>query len=96
MNGDLTAFKRAYTPYVRRCDELEKKLSFFLAEMARYGIEPEEYTQAEFESWAGNQRDTLAEWLQRVPDDDADCVGDARADAEKEADELVEGDASAR
>ena len=60
MNGDMTAFKRAYTPYVRRCDELEKKLSFFLAEMARYGIEPEAYTAAEFEAWAGNQRDTLA------------------------------------
>ena len=60
MNGDMTAFKRAYTPYVRRCDELEKKLSFFLSEMARYGITPEAYTAAEFEAWAGNQRDTLA------------------------------------
>lgn len=29
MNGDLTAFKRYYTPYIRRCDELEKKLKFF-------------------------------------------------------------------
>ena len=56
----MTAFKRAYTPYVRRCDELEKKLSFFLVEMSRYGIEPEEYTIAEFEAWASNQRDTLA------------------------------------
>ena len=60
MNGDMTAFKRHYTPYVRRCDELEKKLSFFLSEMARYGITPEAYTAAEFEAWAGNQRDTLA------------------------------------
>jgi hypothetical protein len=29
MNGDLTAFKRYYTPFVRRCDDLEKKLKFF-------------------------------------------------------------------
>jgi V-type H+-transporting ATPase subunit a len=29
LNGDLTAFKRYYTPVVRRCDEMEKKLKFF-------------------------------------------------------------------
>lgn len=60
MNGDMTAFKRHYTPYVRRCDELEKKLAFFADEMARYGIVPEEYTGAEFDGWVANQRDTLA------------------------------------
>jgi V-type H+-transporting ATPase subunit a len=47
MNGDLTAFKRHYTPFIRRCDDLEKKLAFFEAEMTKHGIEPEEYTSAE-------------------------------------------------
>lgn len=60
MNGDMTAFKRHYTPYIRRCDELEKKLKFFEEEMARHGVEPEEYSPAEFATWVGNQRDTLS------------------------------------
>lgn len=47
LNGDLTAFKRHYTPFIRRCDELEKKLAFFEAEMAKAGVEPEEYTAQE-------------------------------------------------
>lgn len=41
MNGDLTAFKRYYTPFIRRCDELEKKLRFFEEEMKAHGITPE-------------------------------------------------------
>lgn len=39
MNGDLTAFKRYYTPYVKRCDDMEKKLKFFEEEMKAHGIE---------------------------------------------------------
>lgn len=38
MNGDLTAFKRFYTPFIRRCDELEKKLKFFEDEMIKHGV----------------------------------------------------------
>jgi len=60
MNGDMTAFKRHYTPYIRRCDDLEKKLKFFEDEMTKHGIVPEEYTPTEFASWASNQRDTLS------------------------------------
>lgn len=33
LNGDLTAFKRYYTPTIRKADELEKKLRFFEEEM---------------------------------------------------------------
>ena len=43
LNGDLTAFKRFYTPLIRKSDEMEKKLKFFEEEMARHGIEPESY-----------------------------------------------------
>ncbi|RYY37977.1 V-type ATPase 116kDa subunit family protein [archaeon] len=60
MNGDLTAFKRYYTPLVRRCDEIEKKIRFFEDEMAVYEIEPEVYTNTEFETWLSHQRTTLA------------------------------------
>ena len=60
MNGDTTAFKRYFTPYVRRCDELEKKLKLFADEMVRHGITPEEYSADEFAAWSANQRDTLS------------------------------------
>ena len=35
LNGDLTAFKRHYTPIIRKCEEVEKKLKFFAEEMVR-------------------------------------------------------------
>lgn len=43
MNGDTTAFKRHYTPLIRSCDEMEKKLRFFEEECAKHGVEPETY-----------------------------------------------------
>ena len=60
MNGDLTAFKRHYTPIVRRCDEMEKKIKFFTQEMSEYGITPERYSSAELKTWTDNQRESLA------------------------------------
>lgn len=59
LNGDLTAFKRHYTPLVRRCDDMEKKIKFFTQEMAEYGISPERYTSAELKTWTDNQRESL-------------------------------------
>lgn len=38
MNGEMTAFKRFYTPIVKRCDELEKKLKFFQDELKAANI----------------------------------------------------------
>ena len=35
LNGDLTAFKRYYTPQIRKADDMEKKLRFFEEEMVR-------------------------------------------------------------
>lgn len=60
LNGDLTAFKRFYTPLVRKCDDLEKKLKFFEEECSRHGIEPEAVSQAELTAWMTSQREALA------------------------------------
>ena len=60
LNGDLTAFKRHYTPLIRKCDEMEKKLKFFEDEMRRHGIEPEGVSQAELGAWLTSQRESLA------------------------------------
>jgi len=59
LNGDLTAFKRYYTPSIRRCDELEKKLRFFEEEMRIHGIIPENISQGEFTVWRASQMDTV-------------------------------------
>jgi V-type H+-transporting ATPase subunit a len=60
LNGDLTAFKRLYTPMIRSCDELEKKLRFFEEEMARFAIEPVAVTPAEFAAWRTQQGEAVA------------------------------------
>lgn len=59
MNGDMTAFKRYYTPFIKRCDDLEKKISFFEEECKRTGVDPEDVSDEEFEDWKQNQRDTI-------------------------------------
>lgn len=41
MNGDLSAFKRPYTGFIKRCDELERILRFIEAEMKAQGIKPQ-------------------------------------------------------
>ena len=51
LNGDMTAFRRGYTPLVKRCDELEKKLKFFEAEVKAHGLKLEECGVGEFASW---------------------------------------------
>ena len=39
MNPDLTPFQRRYVSYVKRCDELERKLRFFSAECEKFELE---------------------------------------------------------
>ena len=58
LNGDLTAFKRFYTPAIRRCDELEKKLRLFEEEMARYGVVTEDVSPGALATW----RAIIAGW----------------------------------
>jgi V-type H+-transporting ATPase subunit a len=39
LNPDLTPFQRRYVTYVKRCDELERKLRFFSTEIVKFGLE---------------------------------------------------------
>jgi len=39
LNPDLTPFQRRYVSYVRRCDELERKLRFFMHEIELFDLE---------------------------------------------------------
>jgi V-type H+-transporting ATPase subunit a len=39
LNPDLTPFQRRYVSYVKRCDELERKLRFFAAECDKFNLE---------------------------------------------------------
>ena len=39
MNPDLTPFQRRYVSYVKRCDELERKLRFFSTEIEKFELE---------------------------------------------------------
>jgi len=41
LNPDLTPFQRRYVSYVKRCDELERKLRFFAHECDRFELELE-------------------------------------------------------
>jgi V-type H+-transporting ATPase subunit a len=41
LNPDLTPFQRRYVSYVKRCDELERKLRFFAAECDKFEIDME-------------------------------------------------------
>ena len=41
LNPDLTPFQRRYVSYVRRCDELERKLRFFSGECDNFGLSVE-------------------------------------------------------
>jgi len=41
LNPDLTPFQRRYVSYVKRCDELERKLRFFGAECDKFGLDLE-------------------------------------------------------
>jgi len=38
LNPTLTPFQRRYVSYVKRCDELERKLRFFQAETTKFGL----------------------------------------------------------
>lgn len=39
LNPDLTPFQRRYVSYVKRCDELERKLRFFFNEIEKFELE---------------------------------------------------------
>merc|ERR1712161_61328 len=39
LNPELTPFQRRYVSYVKRCDELERKLRFFNAGIEKFGLE---------------------------------------------------------
>ena len=39
LNPDLTPFQRRYVSYVKRCDELERKLRFFSNEIGKFDLE---------------------------------------------------------
>jgi len=39
LNPDLTPFQRRYVTYVKRCDELERKLRYFSTEIGKFNIE---------------------------------------------------------
>jgi len=41
LNPDLTPFQRRYVSYVKRCDELERKLRYFSTEIGKFNIECE-------------------------------------------------------
>ena len=60
LNGDMTAFRRAYTPLVKRCDELEKKLKFFEQECKAHGLKSEPVGPGEFAAWHQQQAIAVA------------------------------------
>ena len=39
LNPDLTPFQRRYVSYVKRCDELERKLRYFANEIDRFDLD---------------------------------------------------------
>jgi len=39
LNPDLTPFQRRYVSYVKRCDELERKLRYFKSEVEKFDLE---------------------------------------------------------
>ena len=39
LNPELTPFQRRYVSYVKRCDELERKLRYFTTEIGKFNIE---------------------------------------------------------
>jgi V-type H+-transporting ATPase subunit a len=39
LNPEQTAFQRRYVNYVKRCDELERKLRFILKEIEAFGLQ---------------------------------------------------------
>jgi len=47
LNGELTPFQRRYVSGVKRCDEMERKLRFFIAEMEKFGIGAKSTTSVE-------------------------------------------------
>ncbi len=59
LNGDMTAFKRFYTPFIKRCDELEKKLRFFEDEIRVHGIVIDPVSAGELTVWRAGQVDTV-------------------------------------
>ena len=38
LNSELTPFQRRYVSSVKRCDELERKIRFFTAEIDKFGL----------------------------------------------------------
>ncbi|KAF1313378.1 Vacuolar proton translocating atpase a subunit, partial [Globisporangium splendens] len=40
LNPELTPFQRRYVSYIKRCDEMERKLRYFDSELAKFNITP--------------------------------------------------------
>jgi V-type H+-transporting ATPase subunit a len=40
LNPELTPFQRRYVSYVKRCDEMERKLRYFEGELTKFSISP--------------------------------------------------------
>lgn len=40
LNPELTPFQRRYVSYVKRCDEMERKLRYFDGELGKFNITP--------------------------------------------------------
>ncbi|TFJ82104.1 hypothetical protein NSK_006769 [Nannochloropsis salina CCMP1776] len=41
LNHEQTAFQRRYISYIKRCDELERKLRYMRTEIAKFGLDTE-------------------------------------------------------
>lgn len=51
LNGDVAAFQRRFTPFLRRCDDAERVLRFLEAEMRKEGVVPKEASLGDFNAW---------------------------------------------
>lgn len=72
MLGDTTAFKREYTPFVRRCNDLEGILREYSRAMDQFGVEKISRTEGEFETWKNNflaQRGARRSLLEAMEDE---------------------------
>lgn len=41
LNHEQVAFQRRYVSYIKRCDELERKLRYVRGEIAKFGLDTE-------------------------------------------------------
>ena len=41
MNYEQTLAQRRYVSYIRRCDEMERRIEYFKSQLARYNLKAE-------------------------------------------------------